>query len=377
MTLAVNRLNADSTFLLNFTPDFAPSHVASGFPGSFSILIDPWVVGHSSLVSPIFQVSHHTTLPSVQSLQDIEQPNLILISQDKPDHCHKETLCTLPKDTRVRILATPAAAKKIRSWKYFTHASIESMVPYSSKKEDSVLRIPIPGYSVRSAPGEVTVAYIPQKRDVTALHNAIGITYRAPGTTTTKASGSVVDLPLSPPDSACSLWPTLSSTPSSKAQTLPTPPASPLDANHGFVERPVKAREQTLSILYSPHGVSQSVVNPYASSHLAKEGALPLTALFHAINEERNPWFMGGNVCVGYPGGEQIVRQLGARYWISAHDEVKDNRGLSVAWVKSTQHSVEHAQSRLDSALKSEHDPAIRTEMINMDNGDSLRIVES
>lgn len=385
MTLAVKHLNADSTFLLSFTPAFAPPGAAVGFPGSFRILVDPWLSGHSSIWSPTFQISHHTSSPCIQSLCEIEEPDLVIISQDKPDHCHKETLCTLPRDTRLRILATPAAAKKIRSWKHFTHATIESLSPYSLESKNSLVRIPIPAYSARSEPGEVTISYLPQKLDLTALHNAIGITYREPGTTTITPSGSVVNLPLSRPDSA----PTRPLTPRSDRSTsffvpfnardsLLTPPESPTD-NTGPISSQSQSKK-TLSVLYSPHGVSYTAIAPY-TAYLAKESALPLTALFHSINIETNPWFMGGVVAAGYPGGEEIVRQLGAQYWISAHDEVKDNQGLSVAWIKSTSYTVENAQQKLDETLRGMQRDARRSKtvtprpkIISMDSGDFLRI---
>ncbi|KAF1352070.1 hypothetical protein BDV97DRAFT_275669, partial [Delphinella strobiligena] len=325
MAVTVQHLNADTTFLLSFSPTFAPRHAAANFPGSFKVLIDPWLSGHSSIWNPQFQISHHTTAPCITSLADMPLPDLIVISQDKPDHCHRETLCTLPADTRIRILATPAAAKKIRSWKHFKNATIESLAPFNAdKKNDHLVRIPIPSFSSKSAPGEITIAYMPQRMDITALHNAIGITYRSPGVTTTTPWGDVTNLPVSPPE---------------------TPPSP----SHSFGPFPSEGtKEKTLSVLYSPHGVSYPTVAPYARTHLARESALPLTALFHSINVEENPWFMGGMVAAGFPGGEQIVRELGARYWISAHDEVKDNRGWSVAWIKSTAFSRDDAQKKLD-----------------------------
>ncbi|KAL1303296.1 hypothetical protein AAFC00_006702 [Neodothiora populina] len=388
MPFTVKHLNADSTFLVSFTPSFTPSDADADFPGSFTILIDPWLSGHSSVWKPSFQISHHTSAPCVQSLTDIRLPDLIIISQDKPDHCHRETLCTLPHDTRIRILATPAAAKKIKSWKHFTNATIEFLVPYSPEKSDSLVRILLQNYNSRSEPGEMTISYLPQKMDLTALHNAIGITYRSPGTTTITNSGTIVDLPVSPPVSPAS---SRTQTPHAQRSvesvnanhSYMTPPASPTDEQHPGSALPGPS-QRTLSVLYSPHGVSYSAIAPYAASHLKKESALPLTALFHSINTEENPWFMGGVVAAGYPGGEKIVRELGAEYWISAHDEVKDNQGWSVTWIKSTAYTVEAAQRKLDqvlgqtfsssSASKKADDETTRTKIASMESGESLFI---
>lgn len=308
------------------------------------------------------------------------EPDLIIVSQDKPDHCHKETLCTLPADTRIKILASPAAAKKIRSWKHFTNATIESLVPYRANKKNSLVRIPIPSYSSKSAPGEITVAYMPQKMDFTAVHNAIGITYRPPGSTTIARCGSRVNLPLTPPASPPS---SRTLTPGSERRVpfafgtepdwFQTPPDSPMDGQLP-VFAPKTPDGKTLSVLYSPHGVSYSVIAPYASNHLSNEAALPLTALFHSINIEENPWFMGGKVSDGYPGGERIVRELGPQYWIGAHDEDKDNKGWSVTWIKSTAYTVEDAQRMLDEASNVNNKVAGRSKIVNMESGEALCI---
>lgn len=388
MALTVKHLNADTTFLLTFSPAFAPPHADTQFPGSFTILIDPWLDGPSSIWNPKFQISHHTTESCVKSLTDLPEPNLIIVSQDKPDHCHRETLCSLPAHSHIRILATPAAAKKIISWNHFKNASIESMQPYNASSPKTIQRIPVPSYTRSSAPGEITIAYLPAKMDVTRLHNAIGITYRAPGSQTTAPSGTVVDLPLSPPASPGSS-PTVSRPRTAERSVsfsadpsgglLTPPPDTPSTGQmHDFPLMPT--REKTLSVLYSPHGVSMSAISPYASAHLAKESALPLTALFHSINTEENPWFMGGQVAAGYPGGANIVRKLGAQCWISAHDEVKDNRGWSVAFIKSTRYTMEDVQKKLEEDVRSyaekknDQRRRVQTMVVSLDPGQQMRI---
>ena len=50
---------------------------------------------------------------------------------------------------------------------------------------------------------------------------------------------------------------------------------------------------------------------------------------------------MGGNVAAGMSGGVEIARNLMAKCWISAHDEDKENTGVSVANVKKTKHSIQ------------------------------------
>lgn len=334
MPLTVKHLNADTTFLLTFSPSFAPANKAAQFPGSFTILIDPWLAGHSSILHPSFQISKFTTAPSIDSLAELkEQPDLILISQDKPDHCHRETLCSLPKDTSFNILATPPAAKKIRSWKHFQEDRIHELEEWDDKRPDTIVDITLPRFSENSADGLVTITNLVMKRDVTGCHNAVGITYRAPSTHTRNANGETIDL-----------FDTFN------AEGMPT-----LQSRSPSIIQPVsgvsgaerKAKQTTLSVLYSPHGVSPALVAPYASQHLARLEALPLTALFHSVNTQDNPWFMGGRVLAGAPGGVELVRKLGAKHWIGAHDEEKDNGGVSTLFLKSKRYEAEEVENML------------------------------
>lgn len=57
---------------------------------------------------------------------------------------------------------------------------------------------------------------------------------------------------------------------------------------------------------------------------------------------------MGGRVASGFPGGMDIAKRLSAKYWISAHDEVKDNKGWSIAMLKSRPYTIDEAQDILD-----------------------------
>ena len=102
--------------------------------------------------------------------------------------------------------------------------------------------------------------------------------------------------------------------------------------------------EKTLSLIYSPHGVSYDLIRPYASSHLVTSAALPLTALLHSFDRVQNPWWLGGNVNAGLPGGVEIAQNLMARCWISAHDEEKENSGLAVMKVATRKYNAEQVR---------------------------------
>ncbi|KAF2470435.1 uncharacterized protein BDR25DRAFT_34787 [Lindgomyces ingoldianus] len=329
MSLTVRSLNGDTAFLLTFSSPVAPISSPGLFPGSFTILIDPWLTGAATILSTIFSISEQKTKPCISSLKELEQePDIILISQDKPDHCHEETLRQLPRECQSTILAIPSAARKIRSWKHFRPELIYALPKYVEGDSQSIYRLVIPPFSPRGSCGEVTVTWMPAKRDISGLHHAFGITYRPPCSVLSANPGSYLDLPPSPPAS-------------------PGSPRTVASSPRTLVPAPYNDREKTLSVIYSPHGVPYEIIRPYASSHLVAESALPLSALIHSFDRVENPWYLGGNISAGSPGGLRIARSLFAQAWISAHDADKNNRGLSVKRVVIGKYAVDEIKKML------------------------------
>jgi hypothetical protein len=356
MSLTVKSLNGDTAFLLTFSPPVAPLSSPGLFPGSFTILIDPWLVGPSIILNSIFSISHQKAQPCISHLKELEyEPDLILISQDKPDHCHEETLRQLPPDCESTILATPPAAKKIRSWKHFRPELVHALPRYVQGDGRTIHRIVLPPPTPRGSCGEVTIAWMPEKRDVSRLHHAIGITYRPPCTVLSATKpGYYLDLPMSPPASPDS------------PMTIATSPRT-------IVPSPYHDREKTLSVIYSPHGVSYDIVRSYASSYLVSESALPLTALLHSFDCVDNPWYLGGNISAGSPGGIRIARDLYAKTWISAHDADKDNSGWSVKQTRVAKATIDHITKMLEDSHAAKC-RSVRTDVISLASGDQCRI---
>ena len=437
MSLSVKHLNADTTFLLTFSSSEAAQAPAGHLtrPGTFSILIDPWLSGDSTVFHPKFAFAKHTIPACVDHLSEIAPPNVVLISQDKPDHCHEATLRQLdPLLRHTVILATSAAAKKIRGWKYFNPARVHTLPTFSEKNASSIIRFTIPSPLPGAESGEVTIANIPQ-RDLTGLHNALGITYRAPSLVspfTPLSSPTASDDPWMPPP-----MPNLALQRSPYMQTFPpTPPDSP-DGNSYFsassplpdsffrtsttssissapsiypIEGPKTpldvsfcppttmrpstsyaplspvstftsafrpttshslCRQKTMSVIYSPHGVTYSHIHPYATSHLVSNAALPLTLLLHPFDHIQNPWYLGGNISAGAPGGLDILQKLMGKCWISAHDEEKDKGGFSVMKIVTRKHTAEEVRALAAKDRKSNKVPLnIRT----LDCGDEITL---
>lgn len=357
MSLSVKSLNGDTSFLFTFTPHIAPTLSSPGlFPGSFSILVDPWITGPSIILNSFFSHTEQKHQPCITHLKELDiEPDVILISQHKPDHCHEETLRQLPSDCESTILATPAAAKKIKSWNHFRPELVEALPRYVEGDDTTIYRVIIPPPTPRGSCGEVTIAWIPAKRDLTAVHHAIGITYRPPCTVLSmQSSGRYLDLPMSPPGT----------------------PHSPIIASspRTLVPSPFNDREKTLSVIYSPHGVSYDTVKPYASHHLVSEAALPLTALLHSFDCVENPWWLGGNISAGSSGGLQIAQSLFAKAWISAHDADKDNRGWAVQRTRIGHVAAEEVNKMLGQSEPSVARKSSHTVVVSLAPGDEHRI---
>jgi Beta-lactamase superfamily domain len=386
MSLTVKHLNSDACFLLTFQPisSFPPSPGQSS--QAFTILLDPWLSGPSKIFHSKFSISRHKNQACISSLCELPEPDIVIISQDKSDHCHKETLTKLPQSGgKTIILAEPAAAKVIKGWKHFdktklitlskwekanskgpmlyrvpgmnpapegeirrnnnlsAYASIHSSSQNSENsksKASSIYRVVLPAATPNISPGEVTIAFIPQKGDITRLHNAICITYRPPA--------SFDYHPDTPPD-----------TPTSPRST------STFDTS---------SSNRTLSIIYSPHGCTYKTLEPYITSHLVREAALPLTALLHCFDKVQNAWYLGGNVCTGFPGGLEIAQNLGARAWISAHDGDKDIKGLATKKIVVEKFEREEVESVISPRSEKFPHRRIGTEAVVLQPGEEIRL---
>ncbi|KAI0141447.1 hypothetical protein BJ166DRAFT_103048 [Pestalotiopsis sp. NC0098] len=371
MALTIKHLNGDASFLLSFEPINPSSDgTAPPPPPPFTVLLDPWLTGPSNIFHRRFSTTTQKVAPCVASLAELPAaPDLVIVSQAKSDHCNEATLRQLPASgTRTLILAEPASARLIRSWKYFDRDKVRTIDAWRDPRGragggggGNVLRVPVPAVSPGGQPGEVTVSWIPQKRDMSGLHGAIGITYRPPSALGPGAALSshpvVTDLVPTPPAT-----PVVPDRPPRRRQMMmaaaaasttnvhlfpPSPPVSPHSlrsvqsaaalspSSPSRHLTPPAAGSRPLSLVFSPHGISYADLSPWATSHLVAEAALPLSALLHCMDGIRNPWWLGGDICSGGGAGAETAARLGARVWVSAHDADKDVRGLGTGLLRT------------------------------------------
>jgi hypothetical protein len=87
---------------------------------------------------------------------------------------------------------------------------------------------------------------------------------------------------------------------------------------------------------------------PYVTTHLVANAALPLTLLLHPFDRVQNPWYLGGNISAGMPGGLEIAQNLLARCWVGAHDEDKESSGISVLKIVTQKHTVDEVRALVE-----------------------------
>ncbi|KAK2039121.1 hypothetical protein LZ31DRAFT_98762 [Colletotrichum somersetense] len=353
MALTVKQLNADASFLLTFEP-IVPESTPGITARPFRVLLDPWITGPSTIFHSILASTTHKECPCVCSLRHLPEPDLVIISQHKSDHCNEATLRQLPASgTRTLILAEPAAAKVIRSWKYFDADKVHTIPRWEDPRatgKQSVVRVKIPPFLPGGESGEVTIAFIPQRRDIKGLHAAIGITYRPPPT------WPIFPHLSTPPETPVSQQSRLTASQAAMASqkksrnapaylSLPTPPETPSSRSLRSVRSAVPAtltpdpRDRAVSVIFSPHGISYRCLEKYADSHLEAEAALPLTALLHCFDTVSNPWWLGGNISAGMPAGQETASALRATAWISTHDGDKDVKGLVTKMLRTKRYT--------------------------------------
>jgi hypothetical protein len=338
-------------------------------------------------------------------LDEIPEPDIVIVSRARADHCDEAALRQLPSCSRKTvILAEPRAARKIRSWKYFDKDMVRTLHPWQDPRasgRDTVVRVRTPPLSIGGEPGEVTVAFITKHGRCTAKHSAVGITYRPPPSQPWKGLiniGKNVSLPQPPKStrlpprlpkprsvSVGLSLPGLSLTTSA----LPTPPDTPtsprsLRSKQSAASLSPYNRDRSISVIFSPHGIPYADgLEPYATSHLVNEAALPLTALLHCFNSVSGPRWLPRTVAavdaLGMPAGLPTVSTLGARAWISTHDDEKPMGRLMRTFVRRQNYSPEDIQERLErmeasSGRRSSKQPVDQTEVITLARGDQVML---
>jgi hypothetical protein len=304
MSLSIQALNNDTSFLLAFAPS-----ASSPRSDEITILIDPWIVGPAVTVTGnrTIAILKRPSDASITSLKQLDpQPDLICISQNAPDHCHPDTLKTLKHDTACRILAHSSAATVIKTWKHFSNP--DTVVPLN--------------YFNASNPSSPGFAFSPLLRGSDIGSSASNDSSPSPSGEKSMLETIKVDLIAEPWDMA---------------------------AMHTIlaISYIPPSLEAPITVIYCPHGAVPATLSPY----LATLSQTTRKVLFHSCNQSKGPWFFGSPTYVyGAAQGVEVAKAMAAEAWIRAHDEDKSPTGVGTVGTWGIDVEVDEVQRLLDDA---------------------------
>lgn len=310
----LTHLNADTSWLLQLP--YPPSTSASASPAErthFNILIDPWLQGPQSDVASWFSTQHHTIPSAIATIADLNAAlrevegqsrtsdtagndtasfiDLVVISHEFTDHCHRATLEELPPNTCV--FAADLAAELIRSWKHFdsviTIPKLDTGVHWSKLT------------SVGSLPDWIGVGRLISPGNALYYHAAVAIAFNLDG------------------------------------------------KRHGLDETGDDNETLGEAVIYTPHGINSQDLEAVKSS------GVQTLALLHGLHDVRISFFVNHQqLNLGALNGIRAVGASGAKYWIPSHDEVKTGGGLIGPLLRRTQYTLKDAVTHEHQRMKRE-----------------------
>lgn len=210
--------------------------------------------------------------------------DVVAISHEFTDHCHKETLLELHSD--VPVFATEQAATLISSWSHFRTVTPTPTFPTHADWHD---------YSLPPLPTWLSISRLTAPKDSLFYHSALLITFAThpflPNTTPKKQR------------------PSLSIHGDTADDTHYSPSAS----------------EPAECIVYTPHGIPHQALSPIPTA----DPPLHTLAFLHGLHDVSISAAQQLNL--GARNGLLAQRLLRAKYWVATHDEVKKGGGL-VSW---------------------------------------------
>lgn len=302
----LHHLNADTSWLLQI-PRPAKA-VQRGSRIYYNILIDPWFVGGQSDVAKWFSQQFHATPSAVKSVAEVEElarqveilagglrlgkhagswqeeswVDVVAISHEFTDHCHKETLLGVHRD--VPVFATERAASLISSWNHFRTVTATPIFPEDADWHD---------YSLSPLPAWLSISRLTAEKDALFYHSALLIAFAT--------------------------HPFLGHTTPKKRSSLSIHGDGTENLSH-------TASEAAECVIYTPHGIPHEALGPIARA----DPPLHTLAFLHGLHDVSISAAQQLNL--GARNGLLAQRILQAKYWIATHDEVKKGGGI-ISWL--------------------------------------------
>ncbi|KAK6544481.1 hypothetical protein TWF694_001175 [Orbilia ellipsospora] len=333
----ITHLNADTTWLLLLPYPSTSSPRPTGDKGRkyYRILFDPWLSGPQSDYFSWFSTQWHAVSPALGSIAQVEEfilsvdtesvdgkVDLVIISHEFTDHCHRGTLVELGKG--VPVLVNDKAGGIVRSWGHFENVVEVGKFPKSvSTKMDSKPKSDTNGQSNSKGDGETWDWRAGGRVNVdNFIPDWIGITrLESPGNALYYHSSIMV------------VW------------------QSSTDDGNGKVE----------SIVYTPHGTVAETLETLNRC----EPKVEVVGLLHGLHDVRVGLVRFKQLNLGMQNAIKAVKGVnggeGVKYWIGTHDEVKKAGGIvgRMLWRR---------EWKVDEVV----DEAVRGCYVEVGNGESL-----
>ena len=359
----LHHLNADSSWLLQIPRP--QSALTRGGRYYFNILVDPWLSGPQSDLASWFSQQWHATDSKVGSISAAEELlrhteilasglrlgkgrksnvdeiledgksssfiDVVIVSHEFTDHCHKDTLLEVDKD--VPVIATEKAAALIKSWSHFRQVS--ETPPFGAKDIDwhTTSTPPLPDW--------VGISRLVSKGDALYYHSAVLIAWNngQDGNSSRHSNGDKHD------------------------------------SVNG--ESSTRDSEMAEALIYTPHGIDHGTLNTVATA----SPSIRTLAFLHGLHDISLGKAQQLNL--GAHNGLQAQRVLNAKYWVGTHDEIKRGGGLVSWFLKRKVISVgdaleqekQKSQARHDATADGETSKILQsfedTHWIDLENGES------
>jgi hypothetical protein len=91
--------------------------------------------------------------------------------------------------------------------------------------------------------------------------------------------------------------------------------------------------------------------------------------MIHSTTAVEGPWYLGGNIATGCPGGLDVARQLLPTVWIAAHDKFV-NPGKNI-W--TTEYDIMDVQTQFWEELLEQREKR-KPQILRLEAGDTVRV---
>jgi hypothetical protein len=286
----LHHLNADSSWLLQIPRPPGSVNVKRSY---FNVLLDPWLQGPQSDIARWFSQQWHAEESAAKTIADVEalakraeshdnienrqgdtpengeedatSPiDVVAISHEFTDHCHRETLLEI--SSSVPVFAPKKAAALVLSWKHFQ--TVVEMPLFQSSRSDwrALSMAPLPSW--------LSISRVMDEKDALYYHSAVMIAWGATAT--------------------------------------------------GSETYALQAGEEVTAecVLYTPHGVTDAAALPL----LEAKPPVQTLCLIHGLHDVTLK--MTQQLNLGAHNGLKVQRALKPKYWFGTHDEVKKAGGI-------------------------------------------------